>query len=76
MRGSHAVLRATLTSCDVRRSSRSQAWSLQGGGRYVSYDDPRAVRAKARFARAQGLAGLFAWELSQDNGEILDAMQP
>ena len=55
---------------------RTQAWSLVGKGRYVGYDDPRAVRAKVAFAKQQGLAGVFAWELSQDNGEILDAMQP
>jgi chitinase len=56
---------------------RTQSWALVGdGGRFVGYDDPRTVRAKRRFAEQQGLAGLFAWELSQDNGEILDAMQP
>ena len=44
------------------------------GRRYLAYDDPRAVQAKGRFARAQGLAGVFAWELSQDNGDLLDAM--
>lgn len=55
---------------------RTQSWALVGDGRFVGYDDPRAVRAKVRFAKAQGLAGVFAWELSQDNGEILDAMQP
>jgi chitinase len=55
---------------------RTQSWALVGDrGRFVGYDDPRAVRAKRRFAVQQGLAGLFAWELSQDNGEILDAMQ-
>lgn len=44
------------------------------GRRYLAYDDPRAVLAKGRFARQQGLAGIFAWELSQDNGDLLDAM--
>lgn len=44
------------------------------GRRYLAYDDPRAVQAKGRFAREQGLAGVFAWELSQDNGDLLDAM--
>jgi chitinase len=44
------------------------------GRRYMAYDDPRAVQAKGRFAREQGLAGVFAWELSQDNGDLLDAM--
>jgi chitinase len=53
---------------------RSQSWAMVSGGKFVGYDDPRAVRAKVAFARRQGLAGVFAWELSQDNGEILDAM--
>lgn len=55
---------------------RTRSWAMVGDGKFVGYDDPRAVRAKARFAKAQGLAGVFAWELNQDNGEILDAMQP
>lgn len=42
--------------------------------RYLGYDDPRAVVAMGVFARRQGLAGVFAWELSQDNGDLLDAM--
>jgi GH18 family chitinase len=41
---------------------------------YLGYDDPRAVWRKGRFAREQGLAGVFAWELAQDNGDILNAM--
>lgn len=40
----------------------------------VGYDDPRAVLRKARFSVQQGLAGVFAWELSQDNGDLLNAM--
>jgi GH18 family chitinase len=27
---------------------------------------PESVRSKARFARQQGLAGIFIWELGQD----------
>ncbi|WP_284619626.1 glycoside hydrolase family 18 protein [Aquabacterium humicola] len=42
--------------------------------RYLGYDDPRAVMAKGAYARREGLAGVFAWELSQDNGDLLDAM--
>ncbi|MEK8029364.1 glycoside hydrolase family 18 protein [Ideonella sp. DXS29W] len=41
---------------------------------YLGYDDPRAVWHKGRFAVEQGLAGVFAWELSQDNGDLLNAM--
>lgn len=57
-----------------RFDSRTQSWAMVGDGRFVGYDDPRAVRAKVRFAKAQGLAGVFAWELSQDDGRLLDAM--
>lgn len=59
-----------------RFDKRTQSWALVGGGRFVGYDDPRAVRAKVAFVKRQGLAGVFAWELSQDDGEILNAMQP
>jgi chitinase len=41
---------------------------------YLGYDDPRAVLNKGRFAVEHGLAGVFAWELSQDNGDLLNAM--
>lgn len=52
----------------------SQSWAMVGDGKYVGYDDPRTVRAKVAFAKKAGLAGVFAWELSQDDGQILDAM--
>lgn len=65
-----------LTGMKAHFDKRTQSWAKVGGGRYVGYDDPRAVRAKVAFAKRQGLAGVFAWELSQDNGEILGAMQP
>lgn len=54
----------------------TEAWNLHHPQRqlFIGYDDPRAVRAKARYALEAGLAGLFAWELSQDNGDILNAM--
>jgi chitinase len=41
---------------------------------YIGYDDPRAVIDKGREALKAGLAGLFAWELSGDNGDLLNAM--
>ncbi len=55
---------------------RTQAWNLYNARNalFMGYDDPRAVLAKGRFARDAGLAGVFAWELSQDNGDILNAM--
>jgi chitinase len=41
---------------------------------YVGYDDPRAVAEKGRLAVKDGLAGIFAWEMSEDNGDLLNAM--
>jgi chitinase len=66
----------SLSGMEAHFDKRTQSWARVGGGKFVGYDDPRAVRAKVAFAKQQGLAGVFAWELSQDNGEILSAMQP
>lgn len=54
----------------------TRAWNLWNArdGLFIGYDDPRAVEAKGRYALQSGLAGVFAWELSQDNGDILNAM--
>ncbi|RZI62240.1 MAG: glycoside hydrolase family 18 protein [Rubrivivax sp.] len=54
----------------------TQSWSLFHPKQklWMGYDDPRAVLAKGRFVRDHGLAGVFAWELSQDNGDLLNAM--
>ncbi|MDL5034589.1 glycoside hydrolase family 18 protein [Pelomonas sp. APW6] len=41
---------------------------------WIGYDDPRAVIAKGRFVREEGLAGVFAWEWSQDDGVLFNAM--
>ncbi|MBC7666132.1 MAG: glycoside hydrolase family 18 protein [Caulobacter sp.] len=54
----------------------TQSWNLYNAhsALFMGYDDPRAVLAKGAFVRQAGLAGVFAWELSQDNGDILNAM--
>ncbi|WP_292938172.1 glycoside hydrolase family 18 protein [Noviherbaspirillum sp.] len=41
---------------------------------YIGYDDPRAASEKARFAVTGGLAGVYAWQLGADNGDLLSAM--
>ncbi len=55
---------------------RTHAWNLYNARNrlFMGYDDPRAVIEKGAIARQAGLAGVFAWELSQDNGDILNAM--
>lgn len=61
---------------EARFDSTTEAWSLYHPKLklWIGYDDPRAVQAKGRYAVQAGLAGVFAWELSQDNGDILNAM--
>ncbi|MCP4791553.1 MAG: chitinase, partial [Gammaproteobacteria bacterium] len=48
-------------------------WNRQSGT-LVTYDSPRSVRAKGQYVNANGLGGLFAWEIDADNGDILNAM--
>lgn len=43
-------------------------------GGFLSLDTPRSIAAKGAYARHKGLAGLFAWELSEDDGTLVDAM--
>lgn len=61
---------------ESRWDATTQSWSLYHPRLklWMGYDDPRAVLAKGRYVRDQGLAGVFAWELSQDNGDLLNAM--
>jgi len=42
---------------------------------WVSYDDPESVRLKGEYIAAQRLAGAMFWELSQDDGSLLDALR-
>ncbi len=36
------------------------------GGMIISYDDPRSIALKCRYAMDAGLAGVMIWELAQD----------
>lgn len=49
-------------------------WHDAKSGGFISLDTPQSLDAKGRYARNEGLAGLFAWELSQDDGTLVDAM--
>lgn len=43
--------------------------------RFVSYDDPRSIAAKAAYVKAQHLGGLMYWEQDNDpDGELLRAV--
>jgi GH18 family chitinase len=41
---------------------------------FISFDDKRSVTAKANWTKKMGLAGLFSWQVRQDNGDLIDAM--
>jgi len=43
-----------------------QLWTYDKGT-FWSYDDPRVIREKADYVRAQGLRGLMSWSLDQDD---------
>jgi chitinase len=42
---------------------------------WISYDDPESMRLKGEYIAAQQLGGAMFWELSHDNGELLDALR-
>ena len=44
-------------------------------GVWISYDDPRSIAAKADYALARGLGGVMIWELSADDGVLLDVIR-
>ena len=46
----------------------------RSNGKLITYDSPRSVVAKGQYANTHQLAGLFAWEIDADNGDILNAM--
>lgn len=51
------------------------AW-IFNGSTFWSYDTPATITTKMNYAKAQGLAGAFAWELDGDDplGTLLTAM--
>lgn len=48
------------------RDPRSHAPWLFDGSTFWTYEDPTSIRYKAAFAVEQGMAGVMAWELSED----------
>ncbi|TDR45071.1 chitinase [Tahibacter aquaticus] len=48
-------------------------WNASAG-KLISFESSRSARAKGQFARSNGLAGVFGWEIDADNGRILNAM--
>jgi chitinase len=42
---------------------------------WISYDDPQSMRLKGEYIAAQTLRGAMFWELSNDDGPLLDALR-
>ncbi len=42
---------------------------------WISYDDPESVRLKGEYVSSQNLSGAMFWELSNDDGRLLDALR-
>ncbi len=41
---------------------------------WIAYDDPQSMADKIAYAKSKGLGGVMIWELSQDNGELMNAI--
>jgi chitinase len=49
-------------------------WNAQTR-RFISYDDPQSIAAKAAYVKAQHLGGIMYWEQTLDpSDELLDDM--
>ncbi len=42
---------------------------------WITYEDPQSMRLKGEYVVAQNLGGAMFWELSNDNGALLDALR-
>jgi chitinase len=42
---------------------------------WITYEDPQSMKLKGEYVAAQSLAGAMFWELSNDNGALLDALR-
>jgi chitinase len=42
---------------------------------WISYDDIDSLRDKAAFVRLRGLRGVMAWELTGDDGDLIEAVR-
>jgi chitinase len=51
-------------------------WLYNAGRKeWITYEDPQSMRLKGEYVVAQNLAGAMFWELSNDDGTLLDALR-
>lgn len=54
----------------------AQSPTLFDGSRFISYDDPQSIAAKAAWTKQNGYGGVMFWELSEDyRGEMTSALR-
>jgi chitinase len=57
-----------------RQAQASWSWNAQTR-RFISYDDPRSIAAKAAYVTAHGLGGIMYWEQRHDpEGELVESV--
>ncbi len=48
---------------------------LRNDNLFITFDDPRSIKAKCEFVKARDLAGIMFWQYNQDQtGELLDTI--
>jgi len=51
-------------------------WLYNAGTKeWISYEDPQSMRLKGEYIATQNLGGAMFWELSHDDGRLLDALR-
>jgi chitinase len=78
--GNYATLAATLVNANgyVRYwdDVAKVPWLYNAARKeWISYDDPQSVRLKGEYIASQHLGGAMFWELSGDDGSLLDALR-
>ena len=54
-------------NCSVLWSERSEVpWAYCLNGTFLTYDDPKSVAEKTRYALAKGLGGVMVWQITED----------
>ncbi|WP_167913735.1 glycoside hydrolase family 18 protein [Thermococcus sp. 21S9] len=54
-------------NCSVLWSERAEVpWAYCPNGTFLTYDDPKSVAEKTRYALAKGLGGVMVWQITED----------
>ena len=72
------LLGQNLESSDFQRFWNAEAqapWLYSAKSKiWITYDDPTSLARKAAYVREHGLGGIMIWELSDDDGSLLNAI--